>query len=497
MSEVNLPREWLLTEWEELTAVDGFRRGPFGGNLKKAFFTESGYAVYEQYSPINDDCTRFRYFINEEKYNELSSFWVESGDFLISCSGTMGRITQVPLKATEGVINQALLRIRLADGIVPNFFLKLFRSPSVQDSVLTKSGGGAIQNLASVKELKQIRLPLAPEAEQKVIADKLDTLLTQVETTKARLDRIPQILKTFRQAVLASAVSGKLTEEWRNENSSLEAISLDDIDSYWTSSFAKVGKKRPNLKLIQSASLSKIPESWIDTNIGNVFDVYVGATPSRKVEDYWNGNVPWVSSSEVAFCRINSTKETVTALGLTKTSTNLHPPGTVMLAMIGQGKTRGQVAILDIEACHNQNTAALRVPANFVVSEYLYFYLTKQYEETRRVGGGNNQQALNKSFVQALDFPLPPLKEQSEIVRRVEELFFIADRIEEKANAASERINNLSQSILAKAFRGELTKTWRAANLDLISGDNSAEALLAKIKAVREKLSKKPRKKKQ
>jgi len=89
-----------------------------------------------------------------------------------------------------------------------------------------------------------------------------------------------------------------------------------------------------------------------------------------------------------------------------------------MLAMIGQGKTRGQVAILDIDACHNQNTAALRIPNGFVVSEYLYFFLTKQYEETRRVGGGNNQKALNKSFVQSLGFPLPTMLEQTEIVRR-------------------------------------------------------------------------------
>ena len=99
--------------------------------------------------------------------------------------------------------------------------------------------------------------------------------------------------------------------------------------------------------------------------------------------------------SEVAFCRIDSTKEKITTLGLSNTSTNIHPPGTVMLAMIGQGKTRGQVAILDINACHNQNTAALRVPDGFAVSEYLYFYLTNRYEETRKIGGGNNQQALN------------------------------------------------------------------------------------------------------
>jgi type I restriction enzyme S subunit len=93
--------------------------------------------------------------------------------------------------------------------------------------------------------------------------------------------------------------------------------------------------------------------------------------------------------------------------------------------------------------------------------------------------------------------PVPPKEEQTEIVRRVEELFAFADTIEQKAAAALERVNNLTQSILAKAFRGELTADWRAANSELISGDNSAEALLAKIQAEREKkAAKKPRKKK-
>ena len=97
-----------------------------------------------------------------------------------------------------------------------------------------------------------------------------------------------------------------------------------------------------------------------------------------------------------------------------------------------------------------------------------------------------------------IDIELPDIEKQTEIVRRVEELFAFADTIEQKAAAALERVNNLTQSILAKAFRGELTADWRAANPELISGDNSAEALLAKIQAEREALKpvKKTRKKK-
>jgi type I restriction enzyme S subunit len=99
--------------------------------------------------------------------------------------------------------------------------------------------------------------------------------------------------------------------------------------------------------------------------------------------------------------------------------------------------------------------------------------------------------------VSNLLIPLPSTEEQTEIVRRVEQLFAYADRIEQQVKAAQQRVDKLTQSILAKAFRGELTAQWRKDNPDLITGDNSAKALLAKIKAERDNLSKKPRKKKQ
>jgi type I restriction enzyme S subunit len=104
---------------------------------------------------------------------------------------------------------------------------------------------------------------------------------------------------------------------------------------------------------------------------------------------------------------------------------------------------------------------------------------------------GSTMVNLNQKVIKELKVYFPDLNEQTEIVSRVEALFAFADRIEQAAQAALSRVNNLTQSILAKAFRGELTADWRAANPDLISGDNSAEALLVKIKAERAKLTKK------
>ena len=185
-------------------------------------------------------------------------------------------------------------------------------------------------------------------------------------------------------------MSGRLTEEWRNHNPNSQHPDPAEIRQYWLEQSRTTGKKYSAPEPATPNFGPKLPDSWLMTSIGQVFNVFVGSTPSRGREDYWNGDIPWVSSSEVAFWRITSTKETITETGLSNASTTIHPPGTIMLAMIGQGRTRGQVAISDIPACHNQNTAALRVPQEFVIPDYLYHYLTQQYEETRRIGGGNN-----------------------------------------------------------------------------------------------------------
>jgi type I restriction enzyme, S subunit len=197
---------------------------------------------------------------------------------------------------------------------------------------------------------------------------------------------------------------------------------------------------------------SELPEGWEWTTIGKQFRVEVGATPSRKEATYWNGEIPWVSSGEVQFCRVHETTETITQLGYQSSSTKLNPIGSVLLAMIGQGKTRGQAAILEIEAANNQNCAAIWVGKTQTPPEFVYYWFMLQYDETRRIGSGNNQQALNKSLVQALALPWPPLETQKKIVEEVERRLSVIDRTEQTLRTQLERAKRLRQSILQQAF---------------------------------------------
>jgi hypothetical protein len=191
------------------------------------------------------------------------------------------------------------------------------------------------------------------------------------------------------------------------------------------------------------------------------------------------------SPGEVANCRIARTREFISREGMENSSAKLYPPGTVLIAMIGEGKTRGQTAILDIEACTNQNASGLVFDAGNCVSEYVWYWALGEYERHRGGGRGGNYPALNGSIVRGFRLPLPPLAEQNEIVHRVDALFKLADAIERRAQVATARVERLTQAILAKAFRGELVPT--EAGLARAEGREfePAAVLLERIRAER------------
>lgn len=316
------------------------------------------------------------------------------------------------------------------------------------------------------KFLKELEIPLPPLAEQKIIADKLDTLLAQVETIKARLNRIPNILKTFRQSVLAAAVSGKLTEEWRKENvlSKPKEIQL-----------GKIIGEGPQNGLYKSQSF------------------YGQGIRIIRIDGFYDGEI--VDWNNIKRLSLDDSEYSRWKL----------ETGDVLVNRVNSIEYLGKSAIvreLPEPAVFESNIMKFRVNPDEAIPDYIVKFLCSisglsQLRKNAKLAV--NQASINQQDVKNCIIFLPEISEQTEIVRRVEELFAFADSIEQKNNAALERVNNLTQSILAKAFRGELTADWRSENPDLTSGENSAEALLAKIQAEREalalekKAAKKPR----
>ena len=297
-------------------------------------------------------------------------------------------------------------------------------------------------------QMRKIPIPNIPSDEQFRIVARIEELFSELDKAVGTLKTTKEQLEVYRQAVLKAAFEGKYTKWWRknhNVSANEEYCELRKQNQV----FKDTSGDENELSL-------NIPDEWMKVRLGEIFDVEVGATPSRQHAEYWNCAIPWVSSGEVRFTTINKTREMITDIGLKNASTNLQPIGTVLLAMIGEGKTRGQSAILNIPAAHNQNTAAILVSKTLCQPKYIYYFLQLNYENTRRVGSGNNQKALNKERVRAIRVPFAPIAEQSIIVKEIEKRLSICENIEQTVNTALAQADAMRQSILKQAFEGKI-----------------------------------------
>ena len=159
-----------------------------------------------------------------------------------------------------------------------------------------------------------------------------------------------------------------------------------------------------------------VPKEWEIKTIGDIATVSSGGTPSRKEQAYWNGDIPWVTTAEVQFKTILDSAEKITKEGLTNSSAKLFPINTILMAMYGQGKTRGQVAKLGIEASTNQACAAIILSSDYCV-DYYYQFLIYQYENIRDMSNSGSQENLSGSIVKSIPVLVPPYFEQEKIAQ--------------------------------------------------------------------------------
>ncbi|NRB23646.1 restriction endonuclease subunit S [Shewanella sp.] len=385
---------------------------------------------------------------------------VHSGDLLVTNAGPRSRcgvICFVKQCRDKLLLSGKMYRLRFPEDYITPSYIESWLRTSIAQKELNDRKTGISESGLNMTQARFKTLPVivAPIAEQKIIADKLEELLEQVKSTKAHLDAIPAILKSFRQSVLAAAVSGELTEEWRSEASDeWSEVKLIDV----------VEKKPRNGRSPQGVNYV--------TQYRNL--TLSATTPGKFVDNkfkYVELNIDdsshlWVKNGDILIQRGNTIDYVgVSALYLGEDNQYVYPD--LMMK------------------CK---------PSKKVIGKYLHLALlsegVRKYFRDNATGTAGNMPKINQKTVSEAPFSLPPLEEQTEIVRRVEGLFAFADKVEAQVNKAQLRVNNLTQSILAKAFRGELTADWRAANPELISGDNSAESLLERIKTEREALAK-------
>ncbi len=456
-----LPADWSWQPLQNLTAnpkqdvVDG----PFGSDLKASEYVASGVPIARlQNIDRNAFVTKNIKFLTPEKAADLARHEFRPNDILITKLGDpLGKACIVPAAIGTGVIVADLVRVRPDESRIDRQYLTYaINSPSIirQFELHTK---GTTRPRVNLSVLRQLPIPVAPREMQREIVAELEKQFSRLDEAVANLQRVKANLKRYKASVLKAAVEGRLVETEaslaRREGRTYETGDrlLQRILEERRAKWAGRGKWKASESPTANATL---PDGWAWASVDQLADVGTGATPKRDKAAYWNeGDVPWVTSSVVNGDYVDEASEFVTKLALAETNLTLYPIGTLLIAMYGEGKTRGKCIELRIPAATNQALAALQVDAS--IRGYLRHFLELNYEEMRKVASGGVQPNLNLSLVRAVGVPLPPLPEQVRIVAEVDRHLSIIREVEAEVGTNLQRAQALRQATLARAFSVE------------------------------------------
>ncbi|MGS5021394.1 restriction endonuclease subunit S [Paenibacillus sp. JJ1683] len=438
-----IPNNWL---WVKLEAVTNFINGDRGKNYpSQKDFLENGIPFINAGNIQNGniDISKMNY-ISDEKYDLLSSGKIVKNDVLYCLRGTLGK-TAIVREIEKGAIASSLVILR--PHINNNYLFWYLISPLGTSMINVHNNGSAQPNL-SANNVKKYTFPLPPINEQQRIANKIQILFDKIDEANQLIDEAKETFGLRRAGVLEAALKGELTTSFRKNEVVEDAHIL-----YKKLKSEATFKAKINPDILESDIRHSIPSTWKWVKLGDVLKITSGGTPKKAFKEYYvDGKVPWIKTGEIKWNRIPEAEEHITQLGVEKSSAKWLPKKSVLVAMYGQGLTRGRAAILDIEATCNQAVCAL-LPSPYITPEYLYYYFMEGYNRFRSIAKGGNQENLSATMISEFLLPLPPLKEQLKIVELLDEFFNKELQVKELLNI---NVDEIKSAVLSKAFKGEL-----------------------------------------
>lgn len=448
MNSYKFPNHWLQILLKDCIF---FQEGP---GLRKWQFGPEGIPFLNIRTFNNGliDKSKCRFVKKDEFKGKYEHFLLKAGDIVVSSSGTIGKVAIIRESDLPVMLNTSVIRFRtlFPDCLYQNYLKHYLQSPHFFNQINTLKTGSAIYNFGP-SHLNQVKITIPPRIEQRRIAAKLEKLLTKVDKCKERLGKIPTTLTRFRRSVLSAACSGELTKDWREKNPEVEAAAI---------LLLKIKTPYPlnHLNIFKETSDHALPLTWEWVPLGKIGKLLGGGTPSKSNLQFWNGSIPWISPKNMKQDRIKDSTDHISEKALKNSSAKLIPSGSILFVVRGMILNHTlPVAITDETIAINQDMKAL-VPELVEMGEFLLisakyisnkilFAVKEATHGTRRI-----ESAVLKNWA----VPIPPLAEQHEIVRRIDALFKIADQIEIRYQKAKTHVEKLTQSTLAKAFRGEL-----------------------------------------
>ncbi|NEO34149.1 MAG: restriction endonuclease subunit S [Symploca sp. SIO3C6] len=412
---MSLPNEWSLVSLNEVAAPEkgAIRRGPFGGSIKKEIFVADGYKVYEQQNAIESNFEIGHYFIDEQKFQDMEGFSVKANDLIISCAGTIGRIAIVPSDARPGIINQALMRIRPNTSVIMPRYLKWFlESPIAKRDIFGQVAGTALKNLAAISEIKKSQIPLPPLEEQRRIA----AILDKADEVRRKRKQAIALTEELLKSAFLKIVGSKNPDYHQWKEVVLAELALPVKGSMRTGPFGST--------LLHSEFVDEgIAVLGIDNAVQNRFA--------------W-GERRFITSEKYKSLKRYTIK-----------------PGDVIITIMG---TTGRSAVVpeDIPtAINTKHLAAITLDNSKALPEYVSNAIHQDPFVLHQIALRNRgaiMAGLNLGIIKELKVRLPPLDQQviySKVIKQIRQK-------QEKLERAANDTNNLFNSLLQKAFRGEL-----------------------------------------
>ncbi len=416
MSNDELPK-WNSVRLADLTLKVGSGSTPRGG---EASYQTTGIPLIRSMNVVFFGFKRRGLaFIDQNQARSLDNVTVQSDDVLLNITGaSIGRVTMAPADMEGARVNQHVCIIRPSPTLDARFLNAFLSGPTMQNFIFGENYGVTRQALTK-QQILDFEIPLPPLAEQKRIADKLEAVLGRVDACRARLDRVPALLKRFRQSVLASATSGGLTAEWRTTNGVNDEWENADLLSICSS--ISDGDHLP-----PPQTATGIPF----LTIGNISSGQLDFTNVRYVPEPY-------------FEKIRATR--------------VPKPGDTLYSVVGASIGIPVRVEVDRKFCFQRHIAILK-PSEGTSPGFLHILMASPevFREAWSRTTGTAQPTLPLGALRTIPVSLPTLAEQQEIVRRVEDLFAFADRIEARLATAQKTVERLTPATLGKAFRGEL-----------------------------------------
>lgn len=334
-------------------------------------------------------------------------------------------------------------------------FLKWFlKSPAFVDALEEQTGGG-IKTEIKAKKFLSLKIPIPTLDEQKNIESNLNKFEEKYNKVSEELQTQSKLINKLRSSILSDAVSGKLVPQDPNDESAEVLLEKIKAEKEKLIKEGKIKKQKPLPPIKEDEIRYELPDGWVWCRLNELADIGTGATPLKsQVSYYKNGTIPWITSSSTGNSIINQAETFITEKALLETNCKIYPKETLILAMYGQGKTRGQISELNIDAAINQACASI-VLYRFekYLKQYLKLFFQKYYLEIRELAAGGAQPNLNLQKVKSTSIPLPPLEEQKRIVEKVKKLMATCDALELEVQNSKTETEKLMQSVLKEAFK--------------------------------------------